>query len=356
METPHLRPRQEYIDRYDRITVERCRFVENATTAQSLEKYFKPETDKEALENAAITFTKLHLWFVAGEMYSKKYDTIAGWMKADEELDKFYERTEAPKGICCLMCGRDMFVTLKHLQTNLDADPQVLFMYDCTLNHLPRRMFFNNGKEWIPEKPRCTKCNTVVDQVSEDTEKMWKTTSTCPSCGNVEVSEIERTLFKEEHDPDYDNDRARFCDEKEGEGYVEWMRTAKEIGEILDKTKEKEENKELYDAVANIRRLKIIQVEELLAPVLEKKDFVRLQFKDPEITRDVVVPFTTHDIQDGREDRASCHDLQKLIKKTLEDTNWRLMSDGVTYRLGMLEGRLKAYEKEEDLIKLVSKK
>ncbi len=29
------------------------------------------------------------------------------------------------------------------------------------------------------------------------------------------------------------------------------------------------------------------------------------------------------------------------------------MSDGVRYRLGILSGRLKAYEKEEDLINIV---
>lgn len=45
----------------------------------------------------------------------------------------------------------------------------------------------------------------------------------------------------------------------------------------------------------------------------------------------------------------------KLIKTALSDTNWRLMSDGVSYRLGMLEGRLRAYEREEDLLKLVEK-
>lgn len=47
--------------------------------------------------------------------------------------------------------------------------------------------------------------------------------------------------------------------------------------------------------------------------------------------------------------------IQKLIKKVLADTNWRLMSEGARYRLGMLEGRLRAYEREEDLLKLVEK-
>ncbi len=32
----------------------------------------------------------------------------------------------------------------------------------------------------------------------------------------------------------------------------------------------------------------------------------------------------------------------------MRETNWRLMSDGISYRLGYLNGRLRAYEGEED--------
>ena len=36
-------------------------------------------------------------------------------------------------------------------------------------------------------------------------------------------------------------------------------------------------------------------------------------------------------------------------------TNWRLMSDGISYRLGYLNGRVKAYEGEEAMKELVIK-
>jgi hypothetical protein len=52
--------------------------------------------------------------------------------------------------------------------------------------------------------------------------------------------------------------------------------------------------------------------------------------------------------------RVSASNLQKLVKKTLIGTNWRLMTQGIDYRLGLLSGRLRAYESEEDLLKLVS--
>ena len=49
-------------------------------------------------------------------------------------------------------------------------------------------------------------------------------------------------------------------------------------------------------------------------------------------------------------------DFEKLLRKTLKETNWRLMTDGASYRLGMLEGRLRAYEREDDLVNLIQQK
>lgn len=47
--------------------------------------------------------------------------------------------------------------------------------------------------------------------------------------------------------------------------------------------------------------------------------------------------------------------LKKLVDEALEETKWRLMSDGISYRLGYLNGRLRAYEREEDIKNLVMK-
>ena len=67
------------------------------------------------------------------------------------------------------------------------------------------------------------------------------------------------------------------------------------------------------------------------------------------------VDFTTQESREDRHEYDSRMKLKKLIEETLADTTWRLMSDGIYYRLGILTGRLRAYEKEEDLIKLVEK-
>ena len=41
------------------------------------------------------------------------------------------------------------------------------------------------------------------------------------------------------------------------------------------------------------------------------------------------------------------------VISSLEEINWRLMREGINYRLGILTDRFKAYEREEDLIKIV---
>jgi len=189
----HLKSKQEYIDRYDKITVERCRWAEKSIHPDLVKKHTEEAKTEPELIHLAKAFNELHLYFVAGEMYSKREDTISEWMKKDEERDYLFDNTQAPKNINCLTCGREMFVSHKHLDTSLDKDDRVMFMYDCTLNHTPRRAFYDNGEEWKYEKPVCKKCSKAVDILDEDTKEAWKSTHTCQNCGHIEISAIKKT-------------------------------------------------------------------------------------------------------------------------------------------------------------------
>lgn len=349
----HLKPKEHYIDRYDRVTVERCRWYENAITDEDIQKQHKKKLDKEELVRMRKAFTDLQVYFVKGELYKQKEETISKWMKADEDLDNFCESATAPKDIRCLTCDREMFVSHSHLETHLDALPRMLYMYDCTLGHLPRRALYDNGEEWSREKPRCPKCSTEVDEKDEDTDKLFKTVLTCASCGNVEVREIDRTANKKEKpDPNFEKDRERFCNAEEGRKYVDWMIKAEELTKLIEKHKEKENNKELYDKVEKLKKLSVPHIKKLLTESLEKEAYTNLVFEQPDIGRIVSIGFSIEDpTEQGEYDSRTR--LARVIKKTLDDTNWRLMSEGINYRLGILSGSLRAYEKEEDLVKLV---
>ncbi len=350
----YLKPKQEYIDRYDRMTVEHCRWAEGAIDGPKVLKHHEEKIDKSEEKHLTKAFNELHLFFVQGGMYEQKEETISKWMSEDEAHDRFYETAEAPDGITCLTCSREVFVESKHLDTNLDKPDRVLFMYKCTLGHTPMRSFYDSGEEWKYNKPKCPKCQSVFEQVDEDTDDVFKMTSTCPDCDYVEVSEIPRTANKKEkHDPEYEKDRARFCSEEEGRKYAEAMNNMKELGKLIKEVEEREENKDVYDEVEKIKKLTVIELEELLAPVFEKQGYTKLQFGTPDMSKDLFLPFTTYDTKSERRDRESSYELQKIAREALEGTNWRLMSDGISYRSGILTGRFRAYEREEDLLKLV---
>ena len=348
----YLKTRQEYVDQYDRITVEKCRWASTSITPELVEKHDTTKRDKAGFERVSHAFNELHVWFVAGEMYSKKEETISKWMEKDAARDRFLERAQPPI-VNCLTCNREMNVTSKHLDTSLDDKDRVLFMYDCILDHLPRRSFYDNGEEWKYKKPLCEKCGTPVDITDEDTEEVWKSVLTCSRCGHVKVNEIERTANKEEEiDPNFEKDRERFCSEKEGMKYVEWIRTAHELSDILDKKKEKEENRELYDRVTKLQKLTIPQVKDHLTQALKSSAYSNLVFDQPLIERIVSISFSVEDLTDQAE-YDSRTKLTRLLKDSLEETNWRLMTDGITYRLGFLQGRIRVYEKEEEIVKLL---
>jgi hypothetical protein len=68
--------------------------------------------------------------------------------------------------------------------------------------------------------------------------------------------------------------------------------------------------------------------------------------------RFVVVPFVVQDGKPERNEYDSKTALKKLIASVLEGTNWRLMSGGVSYRVGYLSGKLRCHETEEDLMEI----
>lgn len=67
---------------------------------------------------------------------------------------------------------------------------------------------------------------------------------------------------------------------------------------------------------------------------LEKEGYIDFHLDKPEMGRDVYVGFSCLDSNSDRKDYDSRKTLKKLVDSALEDTNWRLMSDGISYRLG----------------------
>ena len=134
---------------------------------------------------------------------------------------------------------------------------------------------------------------------------------------------------------------------------IEKPHEAEQLKRLVDSWEEKERNKKFYDELAKIKKLSIAEIEKLLMPILEKSGYKNLQFSKPEFRRGIKVEFTAQEAQTARQEYNSRIGLQNLIKQSLLRTNWKLMSDGVNYRLGFLQGCLIGIENEDDLKELV---
>lgn len=357
--TKYLKPKQHYIDLYDRMTVDDCRWREN------FHKNSKPseELSKKVNEKfyRGVTEIALHydLLYATIRWYEDKEKTINEWIERDTRRDGLYESAEAPRGIRCLTCQSSMTPTSKILwDSRDDKGDRVLFMYDCPKGCLPHRAFFHDGEEYVSRSHPCPKCGADLKRDSEKVEeKKIITTEKCSQCNFVETSELELTAKEgPAPDPDFEKDRERFC--LSGERLANNLKEKSQlegIARLVDEWKEKDKHKDEYDAIKKLKKLTVVALENLLTPLCEKAQYTKLQFGQADMGKDLILPFTVHDANPERTDLASSHGLQKILKKALTDTNWRLMSDGISYRMGILTGRLRAYEREEDLLKLVQK-
>jgi len=108
-----------------------------------------------------------------------------------------------------------------------------------------------------------------------------------------------------------------------------------------------------YKKAGSLKRWSGAELEKALTEALAKERYERLSFDRPEMDKHVIIPFAVQDGNSLRGGKESELKLRRVIKKALEASNWRLMSEGVSYRLGYLSGRLKGYESEEDLVQLI---
>jgi uncharacterized Zn finger protein len=359
----HLKDRRHYEDRYDDSTIEICRRGERVVNQTFVEMQKKLPAGELKQRKSGWYLQYSIFYFSMVEMpaairHNEREEAIAKWMKEDEEKDQRLANAHITGGTYCRSCGKDMRVISKdYMRRDGHKEDDILLMFECGACN-KRKAFWQDGSEWEGAQIKCEKCSGNMKSVHKTKGKIITTTMTCTKCGHVEtdVMDFSKDPVNEEEpvDPYHELDRKRFvfddsmmfkCQQKAQ--HLERMHKL-EAGNA-DRT----EHANVYDAVKDIKKLKIAQLSELLAPALAKKKYSEFKLGEPQIGREVTLDFSCLDAEADREEYKSEKGLRKLIDKTLAETNWRLMSDGVSYRLGYLSGRLKAYESEEDLKKLV---
>jgi hypothetical protein len=329
---------EKYYDSYDRYTIELLKEIE----LEEKKKY--PKTISYNGETYTINEgfpIKLHDRGV--QRARDREETVKKWVFEDEEKDRIVERHKIPEAPKCDTCG-----TRNYLNGHVFDfyDNKFLFVFDCpTGEHKSRKIVHPSGDVLIFPKPKCKKCGGELISSTKKKKNLLISKDKCKSCKHTDSFEYDLTPDK----PITEDDRKKYCE------YYKGKRTFKEDLEAIANLKhifnEQETEKLVTEEISKIEKLTVPKIKERLLKVANDSGFLEFQTEKPDFGRNVIIEFSVQD-PSSHTGKESVKILCKAFNKSLFHTNWRLQNNGVSYRLGYLTGKLKAYESDEDLLKL----
>ncbi len=358
----YLKDKSYYNDLYDLHTIETCldyywglkNSFEKHRGDKDFRKYTKKKFDAEVHKVVSYAVNAIKI-----ERFRHKKETIQKWIDADQQRQDRLDNAVEPKGILCSQCDSPMHSTIKDLEDHLNKPMKVLFFFECP-NCEKRRGVYDDGSEFSYKPSLCPKCKHEAKLTHKRKNNVVIWTISCSSCGYKEVDKDNPDKWEANRKKKEKRDklllkkyRADFClSDKDGQDCL-WR--LDQMKRLVDEMEERKKHKEEYNAVANIKKLTVVELEKLLNKTVNPQGYIRLELSKPMFGKNLIVGFTTQDSKTSRKEYDSRHGLKKLVQGALAGTNWRLMVASLSYRLGYLQGRLKAYETEEELLGLVKK-
>jgi len=337
----YLSSKRHYEDLYDEMTVEHCLYY------KKIFKEGEPGPEKEEERRVWMVVYTLIMYFEKGRRYKERESTIQQWMNADIEKDKRLENTTLDNVECPHCYSSNMEFEVK----SLDDDHVILF-YKCS--DCEKRSAFNESGERMTFKTKCPNCESILEFKSKREKDKITSYHKCPNCNYKEEPMIELLNEKIKKDNSWKKYREEYClSEEQGRKYIDEEMNLKNMESFLKEIEERKANKEVYKKLEELKKLNVAQLKELLNISLIKNNYIQLEFLEPEIGKDIIVSFKVQDDDTKRDEYKSKIELKKLIEENLKNTNWKLMSNDINYRLGFIGGRLRGYESREDLLKLV---
>lgn len=345
----YLQNQQYYEDLYDKHTVEECRDWVKHVLEHKLPEKARSWPEEEQMKLVACVID-VPLFYITGERYLRREETIDEWMKKARTKAAFVASHPAPTAYCP-KCNQKMALMVDELDSDInDENLRMIFLYKCKPCN-EKKGIYSDGEPYIFKFDFCPKCNKEWKRKRTKSKTKITTRCKCQHCGYSEedVFDMNEKCSSDIPDPGFEKDRAKYCiSEEAGKEYRHYKEVdAPQIKEMVDSWKDKEEHKEIYEQAQNVKQLTISELSDLLAKKLAKVDFKGLVITNTEVTRDLIITFTVQDTKPDRDEGHSRSDLKKSLKKILNNTNWKLMSDGVSYKLGLLSGRLRGIDKTE---------
>lgn len=340
---------QQYINNYDRETIKKLKLLEkelpsgfnlrsdysshdlsNISTIdpnRAVAKFFIEAISRASLRDAAIQgVTEMHL--------------------CEERLAK---ETPTPQNIYCHVCKSEMVFDSHFFKSTIEE--QVLFVYLCPAGHKPKKVVYPSGQDYQVKETKCD-CGGRFERSSIRKDNILTLIDTCRSCGKEEFLELDSTEVMDLHIDE--DDRKKYCLQFLCiSDLLHDLPLFQKVTHIFDKEGKENDINKLYE-VDKIKRINVPALEVMLKKAVEKEGYTKLEFTKTDLSKFIIVTFLVNDTL-NRTNRESIKQLSKILNAALFPLNWRLISNSIEYRLGVLSGRIRAYETEIDLLDLAKK-
>lgn len=358
----YLKDDQYYEDLYDLVTIKRCLEIEDSAYKSYMNKKGSlSSSSAEDYRKVTDLVAEFRKGYYLAERYQKKSEKIEDWKRKDTQLQNLYDNSKYPPINSCYACESTQVIpTLKDIDNSADGRSEITFWYECSSCKL--KQHYDKQGRFIPrQKFYCQKCYAELKKTHSRSGDVITTYITCIGCDFKDTEKLDlagdESEFKRSEQRDREllsKYRSKFTlSEEDVLDFINSMDTIDE----LKKLNAKSENGK-YDPVIKklkqIRSLKTSEIKEFLQKALDDSGYTNLTFLPSKVDKYITIEFSVEDTNEHSEYNSK-RKLKKLIQNTLKLTNWRLMSDGLTYRLGCLSGSIKGYSTEEDLYKLAEK-
>lgn len=341
----YTQPDQFYVDNYDRFIIKELKDLEKNLPPDFVVQSSLSDTQIFSFighENRAISkfFTRAFLFA------NRRKQVIEGRKQSDVEKDRLIQETVIPQRVLCNQCDSKM-----NFDSHLFKDSyneRILFVFTCKY-HSQKKVVYADGKEYHFKQRRCKLCGaTEFKSTSEENKNVLVLTDICQSCGDIEILELEAD---DEDQTITEEDRKKYC--LQFTGISHFFQDLEAINQYTEWVKERDAEKDVKKQfeVDKIKKINVPALEILLKKATEKVGFTKFEFIKTDLSKFAMRTFTALDPTTHSE-RDSVKMMAKRLEEVLFDSNWRLISNSISYRLGIVTGRIRAYETEDDLLTL----
>jgi predicted RNA-binding Zn-ribbon protein involved in translation (DUF1610 family) len=269
-----------------------CEEIVNGAFSK-IEKQIPSSALEEHLPGWYLQYSTFYFYLVevvAVALYRQRQEVIHNWMDRDGQKDQRLAGAQLATMPYCRSCGGTMGNFNKfymHRQdTERNVDDDILFMFECK-SCKQRLVCWQDGTEWEGPEIKCSKCSAMMIVEHQEPKTHLSSTYTCSSCSHTYQETIDfgkRMMEEPEADAIFELDRKRFCiNDDTVQKIDDKFAYMGRLGQIYADAGDRTEHADVFDAIKEIKQLKIAQLIDLLRKATEGARYSEFKSGEPQL-------------------------------------------------------------------------